>query len=263
MLSGDFGETNIADKSIPETDHERIAKCLINALFQQTLFNRPEYGGYLEGMILPPSLRHLEIHLQHGARSRTVVDNFGDLDEQEFHAAEALDKTENTLDLAVVGAGNSLTIWEDVEHEAISAPTPHHTKGVELAWEPPQMPNALYTTDTESLPAARDDVISLRIGQYFEDVQLNPENLPADIFVTLEDGNNFATVRAGAVSMIPYPDLQEGASGLCPMRTIRIPVDAFTAANPSFDRTNISQISLDLTARPTGHLLADDIEISM
>jgi hypothetical protein len=46
------------------------------------------------------------------------------------------------------------------------------------------------------------------------------------------------------------------------MRTIRISLDAFTAANASFDRGTIQRISFGLTARPTGRIFIDDIEIT-
>jgi hypothetical protein len=46
------------------------------------------------------------------------------------------------------------------------------------------------------------------------------------------------------------------------MRTIRLPIDAFTIVNRSFNPGNIVRISLDLTARLTGRIFADDLELS-
>jgi hypothetical protein len=82
------------------------------------------------------------------------------------------------------------------------------------------------------------------------------------LFVTLDDGGNQATVRAGAVAPIPYPDVQPASSKVSPLRSVRIPLDAFTAANPAFDWNNIVRMNVALKARPSGRIFVDDLEIS-
>ena len=59
----------------------------------------------------------------------------------------------------------------------------------------------------------------------------------------------------------PLPRHPQGIHQRCPMRTVRIPVDAFMVANPALNLGNILRVKLQLTGRPTGHILADDIEI--
>jgi len=130
-----------------------------------------------------------------------------------------------------------------------------------LTWNPPTVPDVIYTSDTGGMAIGSSDVVALRVGQFFEDATLNPPDVEMDFFVTLDDGGNRPTVRAGAVAPIPYPDVREFATKRCPMRTIRIPVDAFTALNPSLDLGNITRIALQLNGRPTGHIFIDDIEI--
>jgi len=226
------------------------------------LFNRSDYAGYLGSTILPQALRHLQIHLQHRRAPRRVIDNCSDPDEQEALAAEAIDKKKNRLGLGANATGAGLVSWEDVGLDASAASSPHQGNAVDLAWNPPMAPDVVYSSDTGAVTANELDTISVRVGQYFEDTSVNPAGLPADLFVTLNDGGNQATVRAGAVALVPYPDDRTAAARLCPMRTIRIPLDAFTIANPSFDRTSIASVRLDLTARPTGHIFADDLEVS-
>jgi dienelactone hydrolase len=262
LADGDTFESGWADLALPPAEHEAIARCLINAFFQDALFDRSDYAGYLESTILPQSLRHLQIHMQHRRAPRRVVDNHGDADEQEALAAEPIDKTTNRLGLGVNAAGAGLVSWEDVELEASAASVPHQGLAVELAWNPPVAADVVYGSPTGALAANEQDAISLRLGQFYEDAAVNPAGYPADLFVTLDDGGNQATVRAGAVAPIPYPDDRPAAAKLCPMRTIRIPLDAFTIANPAFDRSNITSVRLDLTARPTGHIFADDLELS-
>lgn len=79
-----------------------------------------------------------------------------------------------------------------------------------------------------------------------------------DLFVTLSDGANEPTVRLGAVAQVPYPD--SAMNVLCPMRTVRLPIDAFKAANPSFNQNGIQSVTLRLIGRATGNILVDDLE---
>jgi hypothetical protein len=60
------------------------------------------------------------------------------------------------------------------------------------------------------------------------------------------------------VAQIPYPDT--AGAVLSMMRTVRLPLDAFLAANPALNLGNIQSATLRFMARPTGHILADDFE---
>lgn len=254
VADGDTFEAGWADLALPPHVHERLAKCLINAFFQDALRGQGAYGRYMHGTIFPRSLYGLEIHTQHSRNPREVLDNFGDLDEQVPLAAAALDKTHNSQGQTVSATGASLGIWEDIEHVSLDN-SPHNTKGVQLSWA---APNVLYRSNTGGLSAGLTEVFALRIGQFYEDPALNPEEQPVDLFVTLSDGANEATVRLGAVAQVPYPD----STGivLCPMRTVRVPIDAFKAANPDFDPASIQRVTLKLTGRATGNILVDDLE---
>ncbi len=262
LQNGDTFEAGWADAALPPSEHENIARTLINAFFQDVLFTRHAYAGYLEGTVLPESLRQLEVYVQHRHEPRTVIDNFGDPDEQAALAAQPLDKTANSLTLPATAEGAGLLFWDDVQHTASGAATPHETQSTELAWNPPMAADVRYSTAAGGLAATPDGALSFRVGQFYPDDSLNPAGAAADLLVTLDDGGQQATVRAGAIGAIPYPDVRPAAAGLCPMRSIRIPMDAFTAANASFDPGSIQRIIFSLTARPTGRIFVDDIEIT-
>jgi hypothetical protein len=255
--AGDFAESDLADLALPASEHERAAKCLINAFFQEALFNRAEYRGYMEGTVLPQSVRHLAIHTSYSRQPRDVLDNFGDADAQAGVAAEApLDKTVNSRNQAANASGTGLDEWVEEQHSSIPN-SPHSTAGVRLSWNAPP---AEYRSHTGGIAHAPEDVIALRLAQFFEDNALNPTALPADLFVALSDGTEEALVRLGAVAQIPYPDT--AVTVLSMMRTVRLPLDAFRAANPALNLGDIRSVTLRFMARPTGHILADDFEFT-
>jgi hypothetical protein len=257
VAAGDFAEAQLADLALPEAEHQRVAKCMINAFFQEVLFHQVQYRGYMEGTVFPQSVRHLEIHTSHSRQPRVVLDNFGDADTQVGLAAEApLDKTINSRNQAVIASGIGIVDFEDEQHSAIPN-SPHSTAGVRLSWDDA---TAEYRSDTGGVTMAADDFITLRLAQFFSDTTLNPVALPADFFVALSDGTQEALVRLGAVAQIPYPDAAPVVLSM--MRTVRLPLDAFQAANPALNLGDIRSVTLRLMARPSGHILGDDFELS-
>ncbi len=257
VQSGDFGEAMLQDLALPGEEHERPAQCLINAFFQESLFGRQAYRGYMEGTVLPESVRHLAIHTSHSRQPREVLDNFGDADAQAGVAEEApLNKTVNSQSQAANAAGAEVVYWEDEQHSQIPN-SPHSTAGLRFAWNGPL---AEYRSETGGIARMPTDVISLRLAQFFRDDVLNPTALPADLFVALSDGVQEAVVRLGSVARIPYPDAAPRVLSM--MRTVRLPLDAFLAANPALNLNAIRSVTLRFMARPTGHILVDDIEFS-
>ncbi len=78
--------------------------------------------------------------------------------------------------------------------------------------------------------------------------------------MNLSDGAESATLRAGSVAIVPYPDAVPRPSSV--MRTVRLPLSAFHVANQALDLGNIQEVQLWLAGRGTGHLLVDDLEFS-
>jgi len=253
VVNGDTFETGLENIALPPQDHERITKCLVNAFFQNAFLGQAAYGGYMEGTTFPESLAPYHIHTQYSTLSRFVLDNFGDSDEQVPLPLGPLDKTRNRQQQSVTANGSGLIRWDIVEHTNI-ARSPHNTKGLQLSWG---SPDVVYQSNTGGSSQSVTGVVAFRVAQFYPDAALNPDATPLDLFVALSDGSNEATVRLGAVAQVPFPD----RSGICPMRTVRLPLDAFVAANPALDVTQIQSVALRLIGRDTGNILADDFEL--
>lgn len=255
---GDDFETHLvgADGVIDDIAHQTIAKCMINAFFLNALRGLTIYEGYMEGTILPQSIRAYEIHVQHSREPRTVVDNFGDADAQQGLVDSGLSTTTTSQGLtAAVDDGGGLGIWNDIEH-ITTTNSPHDTKGVELSWD---APNVIYISPSIAVPLTGTDVVALRIAQFFEDAALNPLGTSLDSYVTVIDGSTEVSVRLGAIAKVPFPD--SAPAVLSVMRTMRIPLDAFEAVNPTLSMGSIVGVKLRLVSRLTGHVLVDDIEL--
>lgn len=259
------GDWPVVDGSLTPDDHAEIGRCLINAFFQDALFGRSEYRGYLEGLVRPPSLAGYDVRLQHQARSVRVVDDHGDADLQLGLAEETpLDPGTNRQGgaIAVVGLG-APTDWDDVEHVTLPRSV-HDTRSTDVRWS---APSVVYESRFPPMAVDPTEVLSLRVSQHYEEDAAgdpvetwNPVGLDSDLLVELRGGGESAVVRLGAAALVPYPAL--AAEPLSVFRTARVPVDAFIAVNPSLDVTAIDQVTLRLLGRPTGRLHVDDVEFA-
>lgn len=263
VATTDFIEGSYADAAAPAAAHELVARCLIGAFLLRSVAGRAEYADYMAGLVLPQSLGGIPVYLQHSRGPRTVVDNFGDPDPQEGLADAALDGTSNSLgrpiDSDPAGALNPLEDIELLELPDVA----HDTKGVHFGWNGP---GARYRSGTALGIPAPEGSIAVRVAQLYDDVVANPPSVAADVFVVMRDGSNStAWVRLGASATIPYPDHDltnsAGPDPLAMMRTVSIPADAFTAAEPNLDLGDIRSVALVTSARPTGRLIVDDLEI--
>jgi len=254
LTDGDAHEANWPG-SLPEQDHQRVAKGLINAFLQDALLEKSAYGGYLQGTILPQGIRDLEFRTQHSQEPRTLVDDFGDLDEQASLPDKPLDRAVNSLGNGVIASGAGLSKWENIQFSSL-ANCPHDTKGTHLCWT---SPDVLYASSTGGISAGPTDVVSLRIAQFYEDPTLNPVGEPADLFVTITDGVAEASMRLGAVAQVGYPFT--GARVFSVLQSVRLPLDAFQALNPGLNLGRIESVRLHLAGRASGNILVDDLEV--
>jgi hypothetical protein len=256
VANGDNFEAGIDAIALPHEAHERIAKVFINALFQDALRGQAGYASYMEGTILPPSVRDIAMRLQHSQQSRTVLDNFGDADTQVPLPAEVpLDKTKNSLNKMATASGAGIGTWSDVQLSSLAG-CPHDSAGSEVSWS---TTDAAYSSGTGGLAFSNTDVVALRIAQLASDAVLNPVDVPADVYVTASDGATEATVRLGAVSQVGYPFT--GAAILSMLQTVRLPFDAFQAVAPGFNVATVQSIKLRMIARDKGNVLMDDLEL--
>jgi len=217
-------------------------------------------------MIQPPSVGDEEIHTHHaggvGPAGSRVVDNFGDAEPALGIADDpSLDRTTNTRGLPVTATEPALVRWEDVDHLQLGVVmSPYDTRGTRLAWTGA---GASHTTSLGGVAARPTDALSIRAAQALVEGAppdaLSPIGRALDAFATLRDATGAkATVRLGASAALPAPSPR---AGICPMRTVRIPLDAFSAANPMLSLDRLDSLTIDLTARTPGDLLIDDVEI--
>ena len=201
-------------------------------------------------------MRGFDIYTQHHDPSPTVLDDWGDADNQLGSPEESPPRKDRNRPVEVVQAtgATGLALWEDVEHVTL-AHSAHDTRGLQLTWT---APDVVYRSDTGGLALSPTHVLSMRIAQFFEDVANNLEGADLDLFVELYDGTNEAVVRLGTVATAPYPDATSAV--LTVFRTARLPLDAFEAANPTINLGAIQRVRLLCRARWTGHVLVDDLE---
>lgn len=255
--AGDWAELDIAPLALSESEHQRAAKTLIGAFFNKSLHNLSIYDPYMEGLHFPEAISHLSILTSHSKRNLDLIDNFGDEDEQTGVVADPnLDKTLNSQGLSVSVSGEDLLIWED-ELQSSIIESPHVSPATRLAWNGV---DAVYETRILGVNPKSNQSICLRAAQIHSDAELNTEGLPSDAFIRLSDGVNDATVRIGALSEIPFPDSTPFVKST--LRSFRIPLDAFKAANPDLNTFNPVSIALAFSAKTSGHIIVDDIEIS-
>jgi hypothetical protein len=239
-------------------EHQTIAKAYINAFFQSTLFNRTAYDAFIQGPTRPPGLGGFSIHNQFRAASRAVVDNFGDADAQLGIAASPIQRELNTLNQNVSYTQSSMTLWFDAEMSTVSN-NPHDSRGVQLAWGTADS----YVSDVDTRDFSGFLMLSLRIGQQFSpSASLNPSSLPQDVLVKLKTAGGDAIVRVGSITDLPFPDQRPDSLTKAPLKTVRVPLIAFSAINPSVRLNQITGVELGFPLTPFGAISVDDIEFS-
>jgi dienelactone hydrolase len=243
----------------------QIGRALINAFFQDVLFFRADYRGYLEGLVKARALAPYVVHVQHHGPRADVVDDMGDPDRALSLVGETpVDKTLNRAGGSVTASGGGPDAWDDLEQFTIPTCT-QGTLASDVAWHDRDF---VYRTELPAgLAAPPTAELSLRIAVRLDfdnaghPVETwNPIGLDLDLLVQLESPGGSATVRLGAAAAVPYP--LPGVSTLSVPRTIRLPLDAFTAVDPAFDPGAISAVSLRPAGGVTGRMLIDDVEVA-
>lgn len=260
------GQSPIVGTLLPE-DHAAVGRALINAFFQDTLCSRPEYRPYLEGLIESRAVRPYAVHMQHHGTEAYIVDDMGDADRALGLVTESpIDPTQNRQGAVVsaIGPPSAIDVWQDVAQSQF--PRSSQTTLVsDLAWSARDIS---YRSETPGLSASRSDEVVLRIALAYETAPdgvpietWNTIGLDLDLFVELESPSGNAMLRLGSSALIPYPAPGFGGALAVP-RTIRLPIDAFTAMNSSFDPNSITAIVLRPAGGATGRILIDDIEVA-
>jgi hypothetical protein len=252
------------DPNLPElpADRQRQIGCaLINAFFLDALSGRDAYRGYLSGPPIPRVAAGAVVHRQHQSASVVVVDDYGDAHDQ-FHltAENPRDKTVNRRSEQVQVSGG-VDRWLDVDLVTLPSNV-HETYGLDFAWGDN---SAGYESRLDKIAVTGSDVLSMRISQHYAesvtgdpDQRWNPVGEELDLVIELDDGSRRAAVKLSMVDPVPYP--LPGYTVFSVFRTVRLPIDAFTAVNPRLDITGLRAVRLLASPRMTGRVHVDEIE---
>lgn len=247
---------------LSEAVQHRIGRDLVSACLLDALMDQEVYRGYLSGPARPSGLATTGVQIQYQSPAIEVIEDCGDPDGQLGSPPEdPADKSVNRRGEAVNAVGPGLDIWDQVSL-ATQAHSVHDTRAVDLAWH---STDTTYETGLGVLSGASHDVVSLRIAQHYDesgsglpDETWNPVGQDLDMLIELDDGTHQAAVRTGVVGAVPYP--LAGNEPYSVFTTVRLPLDAFTAVNPSLNLNTLRRLRLR-PLRATGRVSVDDVEL--
>jgi hypothetical protein len=251
---------------VSRSQHEAIAKGYCNLFLQANLRGVAGTTPYFSGQRRLASLTGVDLHHSLRVPGGIVVDDF----------EPPPDKAKNLLSQAVVD-----TDLDSFEEKALNRFTPacgagrpgwfQDTTGLLVEWS---AATASYKSELGSLDASAPGmVLSFRIGQ---DQVGNPGG-PQNCKVTLADGaGRSATLRVGDFTVIPPPRDKSIINGFTPLcapigllvslsflKTARLPMARFKAANAALDLANLASVTFEFSVTPSGRLGIDDLEFSL
>jgi hypothetical protein len=249
-------------KIIPQAAHRAVAQSYINAFLRRYVHGDTRYDGVVKGDWVPASVQqagngNVLLYVQYNGLDRLLVDNMignADPDGWSQSTIGGTVEDDDTLPEDPV---------EDWLHE-IDDHSPHESGGLLFRW------NDAGDRLRFELPAARDisgfDYLSFRVTQTVGSV--SNMGAPQDFYVSLTDqGGGSRDVRISRFADIPVPFERQDKPGWdrvtkSAMRTIRIPLDAFTIAAQGLDAvdlTAVTRISFQFGVRATGEIAIDTV----
>jgi outer membrane protein OmpA-like peptidoglycan-associated protein/dienelactone hydrolase len=269
-------------RMIAESDHLNIARGYSLGFLEMVLRGQRDHAALLDRNQRPNSVTAVEIHHQFQHPTRLTVDNFeqGALDRTLPLPPQLVTRAQtNSLGGAVtVGGLAAPTGLTNARTEASLRETDlpsffHDTVGAMIAWN---AASGTYTTSLGSRDVTTFQVLSLRVCQRFDSARnFNPPDpapplppapgAPMDLFVRLVDAaGQAATVGTATVTTIPYPYKRSDVRALTKsvLKTIRLPLAAFTAANGALNLSAVAAVVLELRPNATGEIAVDDLELS-
>jgi hypothetical protein len=159
----------------------------------------------------------------------------------------------------------SAGLAEFIEESIRYATTPdrnyyaHDTRGLRTRWISPGG-SVVFSTGTWSVRYW--DFLNFRVGQRFRSTgSFNPTNGTQNLTVVLEDADGHVSppIRVSTYVALPYPD-DRGSFTKSVMRTVRIPLRAFSANGSPLNVGRLARIRFLYDATATGELLIDDVE---
>jgi hypothetical protein len=254
---------------VSQTQHQLIAKGYCNLFLQAHLHGAAGATAYFSGERQLASLGAVELHHALQLPGALVVDDFEDV---------PTDKTRNTLlqpvtTTALAGFEEEALNTRDAACAASLPSWFQGTHGLVVEWS---AASGTYMTKLGGVDVRDKAVLAFRVGQ---DATGNPPGLPQDFKVSLSDGARSATIRVGAITTIPPPRaksfIRQGLPRLpplcapvvvsltiCWLKTVRLPLGRFKAANPALDLGALDSITFEFGTTPAGRLGIDNLEFS-
>jgi hypothetical protein len=232
----------------------------MSAFFRENLRGDGQWAGLFRGEWIPATVQvdtpGVQVYAQYEDTAvRTVADFDGPHTPVSWQTS--------TIGGAVVAAGLPANP-QDNDLRTLDPQSPHQTGGLLVRW------NALGQSLRFDIPAGQGDVrgyqaVSFRISQRVGSA-LNPANQAQDLRLTLTDGGAHSrAIRISKFTAIPYPDVRADGLTKSAMRTVRIPLSAYTIKCLNIDAVDLSNVvslAFDFSEKPTGEIEIDSVQFT-
>jgi len=261
---GDWDISRLAPVDQPRVvsvvTHHDIAKGYMSAFFRENLSADPQWPGLLRGEWTPAQVQidtpGLPIYVQYLDTTARTVDDF-----EGAHTATSWQTS--SIGGTVTQNGLPATPQEN-DLRTMDGQSPHQTAGLLVRWD------SVGDSLVFAIPAGQGDVrayqaVSLRITQRVNSAS-NPANQVQDLRLTLTDGGGKSrAIRISKFTDIPYPFVRNDGLTKSAMRTVRIPLSAYTIKCLNIDPVDISNLTtltLDFSEKPTGEIEIDSVQFT-
>lgn len=204
---------------------------------------------FCDGDEMAPLTRRAEIHPMYRHPRRVSVDDF----ERNF-----------SLERASSGAEVVIDGFTGIREISLIGNTFYHrTRGFEGDWSTPSFSRWMVRGDVP-VDISPFSCFSVKFAQR-ESSRLNTPGKPQDVWVGMADAEkNVARVRLSDYGTIPWPETHSGSRfpKKTVLRTTRIPLAEFVAANPALDLTRIQYAGWGPGLTDSGQVEFDDLEFT-
>lgn len=254
-----------ADPPVTRAQHQVIARGYCNAFLQQYLnqlfFHKTANGieklqSFFTGERILNSLQGtgVELHPTCQFPGALVVDSFEDAPPNKL--SNSLGGSVTTSDVA---AFDELDLQNLTGTCATNLPNWFHdTRGLKVEWS---VNTARYTTSLGGRSVLDFDALCFRVGQD------NSIGAPQDFKVRITDSiGGDAALKVSDFGQIPSQRTKSllggGSITMSVLRSIRLSLDKFKEANPALNLSALASVTFELSERPAGSLVFDNIEFS-
>ena len=240
--------------------HMKIVKGYMNAFFLWHLYGKYDMTKYFTGESIPDEIKKADegtivIHTQYDDTSRVLIDKFNNNDWK-------------ITDLnGQVSYQHLLNDPKEGDLSQLDTYSPHDTSGMIIQWE---TNNGRYVSKISSNDSNihNFNYLSFRVAQKHNS-NLNSQN-NKDFSIKLTDENGISvSVKVGDYGNIPYPYIRQIDSEQTrfkltksTLKTIRIPLKAFSNLDPTIDFTKVMEISFEFNFDISGELEITDLEFT-